>query len=108
MEPQETEKKKVLRKKRNVNNEKIINDIMLEFIVYHIEKLEIKCKEQDIRIDSNAFNEKINKILKEHENECFLKIKDKIQGKIHKKEQAELLLNYNKMYKIILENRIED
>jgi flagellar motility protein MotE (MotC chaperone) len=107
METQETEKK-VLRKKKNVNNEKIINEIMLEFIVYHVEKLEMKCKEQDICTDSNEFNKKITKILKEHENDCFLKIKDKIQGKIHKKEQAELMIIYTKMYKIILENRIED
>lgn len=101
--------KKKIKRKSIFDNQRYINEEMLKFIVYNIEKFEIKCKTNEISITSDVFYKKIKEILQEHQEDCFLKIQSHLDiKKIYKDDKAKLINDYKKMYTIILETKIED
>jgi hypothetical protein len=100
----ETTKKKIKRK-TIFTNERYINEQMLKFIVYNIEKYEMNCKVNKTEIDVKDLQE----ILKKHQEECFVKIQNNLEiKKIYKDDKTKLVNDYTRMMDKVLENLIED
>ena len=99
--------KKKTTKKSIFSNTRVINEEMLKFIVYNIEKFEMKCTENDIKTDTDAFHDKIIDILKDNSEVCFNKIAEILEvKKIFKDDKEKLAKNYKKMYTVILQNKL--
>lgn len=99
--------KKKTTKKSIFSNTRIINEEMLKFIVYNIEKFEIKCVKNDIKTDTDMFHNKITEILKDNSEVCFNKIAEILEvKKIFKDDKEKLAKNYQKMYTVILQNKL--